>query len=98
MSQKQILNLSGKILQMAFILPAIIFWGIFCYSGYSLSGFLTFTAFIMHGYQVADMEARHVFELWLIYFYFGFLSIILMMMWFLGAAPEEDNSKENKIN
>lgn len=92
MNKKQILKLSGDLLHIAFVIPAIFFWSLYSYSGYSLEGFLSFSAFILHGYQIADEPARHIFARGLIYGYFGFMFILGVVMIILSFGYEEERN------
>jgi hypothetical protein len=77
---------------IAFMLPAIIFWALFAYSGSELEGFLSFTGFLLDGYRDAPQVAKDTFVTSIRYgsiLFLAFLSILIIILQ-IGRGGKSD--------
>lgn len=78
-----LLKIAGQFLAIFLLMPAIIYWALFAYSGHDLQGLVSLLGFIIDGYRDADEEARDTFLNGLFYgsliltLFLGFLSVLV---------------------
>ncbi|MDA0967629.1 MAG: hypothetical protein O2970_11835 [Proteobacteria bacterium] len=91
---KNTLKILYQAFVLVFILPAIVFWVIFAFAGYSLGDFLSIFGFFLDGYRAASVESKDTFIKGIIIFTAVFTAFVMLIIFIIKSIREEANGTD----